>query len=164
MVDAADYKILSAYHWFARKDGSRTVHFYACREALGRQIFMHHEILGLTKLERGRRVYHANYDGLDNRRENLLYLPDSVGVTHRRKTIVPSASEYKGVYWDREKSRWRAQIGVRGKRIKLGRFREEAAAARAYDEAALEHFGDFAFLNFPVRGRSMSPANTGGIR
>ena len=36
-----------------------------------------------------------------------------------------------------------------GKNRSLGRFRDELAAAEAYDEAARELFGEYARLNFP---------------
>jgi hypothetical protein len=35
------------------------------------------------------------------------------------------------------------------KPVRLGRFRDELAAAEAYDEAARELFGEYARLNFP---------------
>jgi hypothetical protein len=38
---------------------------------------------------------------------------------------------------------------VRGRKIHLGTFGDEADAARVYDAAARQHFGAFAHCNFP---------------
>ncbi len=68
--------------------------------------------------------------------------------------------EWKGIWWDGKKSRWRADIyvnqtftdvpGVKSRRLSLGTFVDKRAAALAYDEAARRYFGEFAALNFPV--------------
>ena len=38
-------------------------------------------------------------------------------------------------------------LGIAGDKIYLGHFATPLEAARAYNEAALKHFGEFAFLN-----------------
>jgi hypothetical protein len=45
---------------------------------------------------------------------------------------------------------FRARIRVNGTQIAIGKFPTAIEAARAYDRAAVEHFGEFARLNFPV--------------
>lgn len=65
-----------------------------------------------------------------------------------RKTR-PSSSQYIGVYWDKANSKWSVQIKIGSRRLYLGRFTDEQEAARAYDAAALEHYGPGARINFP---------------
>lgn len=57
-------------------------------------------------------------------------------------------SKYRGVH-PRGLYRWQAGVKVQGKYHSLGSFRDEEAAARAYDAAALINNGDHAILNFP---------------
>jgi hypothetical protein len=51
--------------------------------------------------------------------------------------------------YNKQTRKWRATIVVNRKRKQIGYFRDEIAAARAYDEAAKKHYKDFAILNFP---------------
>lgn len=55
-----------------------------------------------------------------------------------------------GVFWEKQCSKWRAQIMHEGERIHLGLFDSPTEAARARDEAAKKLHGEFAVLNLPV--------------
>lgn len=57
------------------------------------------------------------------------------------------SSSYRGV--SRELKKWRADIFLRNKSIRLGLFLSELDAARAYDAAVKIHRGSSALLNFP---------------
>lgn len=53
-----------------------------------------------------------------------------------------NASGFKGV--NRQGTKWRAKIAVRGKRISLGMYDTPEEAGAAYMAAAKTHFGEFA--------------------
>lgn len=57
------------------------------------------------------------------------------------------SSKYKGVYWNKEKKLWQAQIRTSNGAKYLGRKSSEEAAAKLYNTAALKYFGEFAKLN-----------------
>ena len=102
---------------------------------------MHRVILNAPP---GREVDHINRNGLDNRRSNLRL------ATHaQNEANKPPRGEYKGAYWCKKSGRWRASIRVDGRLRHMGRFATREEAARVYDDAALEAFGEFAYLNFP---------------
>ena len=92
-------------------------------------------------------IDHINGDGLDNRLVNLR--PVTSHQNHANRHKIWGVSRYKGVNRSASKRNpWRAEIQVKGRSIYLGVFPSQEAAARAYDAAAREHFGEFARTNF----------------
>lgn len=83
-------------------------------------------------------IDHRNRDKSDNRIENLRE------CEHRNNcgNSTPRVHKYKGVTFCKQTQKWRAQLNGH-----LGRFDTIEEAARAYNKAALEHFGEFAWLN-----------------
>lgn len=140
-VDDEDFGWLSKWNWQARrKKGRENAKFYACR---GSGIRMHREILKVSPF---RHVDHINGDTLDNRKSNLRICTRSQNAANTR--VVRSTSGLKGVYQTAMRAKpWRAGITVEQRKISLGRFERAEDAARAYDSAALVHFGQFAATN-----------------
>jgi hypothetical protein len=58
-------------------------------------------------------------------------------------------SKYRGVTWEATKKTWRVRITYGRKQHNIGYFKEEEAAARAYDQEATKGHGKNAILNFP---------------
>jgi hypothetical protein len=146
LVDDVDGR-LAGFWWYAnpRSDGL----FYARRDEhhgpKKKAIYLHREVLGVGV---GLEVDHKNGDTLDCRRENLR------PATHQQNSRnVGTKRSFKGVDFkqnDRRKNKpWQARIKIDGRTKFLGYYETPEDAARAYDEAAVVAFGDFAKLNFP---------------
>lgn len=131
---------------------------YAVREirlGKGRQTrtseYLHRVVLSRLigrPLERWEQCDHINGNRLDDRRANLRVASKDQNNLNRKKAIYDTTtSSYKGVSWNTQTQKWRAQIIVNNKNIHLGMFGDEIAAAMAYNEAAEKHFGEFAWLN-----------------
>ncbi|WVZ96437.1 hypothetical protein U9M48_042075 [Paspalum notatum var. saurae] len=73
---------------------------------------------------------------------------DAAAAAASASGALPSSSRFKGVV-PQPNGRWGAQIYERHGRVWLGTFPDEAAAARAYDVAALRFRGRGAAANFP---------------
>jgi len=87
-------------------------------------------------------------DHIDNNRENnkvnnLRWATRSENAMNQKVKL----DSVKGIYYDNSSSTWVAQIGYKGRRIKLGSFDTENDAAQAYNMAAELLFKQFARLN-----------------
>jgi hypothetical protein len=80
---------------------------------------------------------------LDNRDENLRIATVSQNRCNRRATLK-NTSGFKGVTWDKDHSKWRAEIRVERKLKYLGLYNTPEAAFAAYCVAAQQMHGDFA--------------------
>jgi hypothetical protein len=121
--------------------------WYAYRRIDGHvQEFMHRTLLGLERYD-GQQVDHRNGNGLDNRRFNLR-LSTKAENGRNRGPNRNNTSGYKRVCWHAQRGKWLASIQLDRKQINLGLFTDPVDAAIAYDLAAIEHFGEFAWTNF----------------
>ena len=92
-----------------------------------------------------RKIDHENRCKADNRIRNLRKATQQ-GNSANRDVRPDSRSGYKGVH-AHPNGRFYAYIIVDRKKLNLGAFDNAEAAARAYDNAANENFGEFARLN-----------------
>lgn len=148
IVDDDDYVRLSRHTWYASLD-SRSGRFYAerCVRENGKQrvIAMHREI---TNAPVGVRVDHVEHEQtLDNRKSNLRLATASQNGANS-PAPKNNTSGYKGVCFHKQVKLWQATIMVNRKTIRLGLFHNKILAAKAYDAAAVEYFGEFAYTNF----------------
>lgn len=144
IVDADDYAWLAQWKWSYNK-GYAIRNKYSERvggKVRAEGIRMHREILSAPK---GMQVDHVDGNGLNNTRENLRIC--SSQQNNRNRKAVEGTSKFKGVTVYCPGEKWFAQIWVNKKSIFLGYFKDEKEAARAYNEAAKKHFGEFARLN-----------------
>ncbi len=100
-------------------------------------VWIYHKGYSVTELD------HINRIRNDNRIENLRPCTHSQNLGNSG----PKVGEYKGITFCKQTSKWRAQISINYKGVHLGRFNTPQEAARAYNVAAKEHFGEFAYLN-----------------
>lgn len=141
LVDDADYEWLTQWKWRAVEGASGN--WYAECVA-GR---MHRLVMGITNPEV--EVDHKDGDGLHNRRGNLRACSHKENMRNR-KINKNSKSGFKGVRKRWHTRKFQARIRVGAQEINLGYFHTPEEAARAYDAAARENFGEFARLNFPT--------------
>ena len=89
---------------------------------------------------------HINRKKIDNRIINLRMCSNSQNQANCLKRS-DNTSGYKGVSWCKYNNKWNAYIRFNSKRSNLGYFSDKLKAAIAYNEKAVELFGEFAYLN-----------------
>jgi hypothetical protein len=155
-IDPDDWDRVSQHTW-RRMPTNRPGLFYAVAAlprtfdgAPRKTLRLHRFILGLQPGDPD--VDHVDHDGLNNQKSNLrLATPSQNGANrraHRTYAGKPKTSSYRGVSWNARDRKWQGIICVRGKQKALGQFDDPADAARAYDDAAVAAWGEFARRNF----------------
>ncbi|SRR6266536_26325 len=174
LVDDDDYELVSQYRWHVHRnahapdDPSKGYARASISRGTGQtpgHLFMH-------VLIAGPRPDHVNGNSLDNRRLNLRPATPRQNSANQRKRQRQTTSRFKGVSWHKRRKghgghrdAWNAYITVGGKRRELGHFDVEEDAARTYDAAAREAWGEFARTNFPtVRPAPRKPGRARGER
>jgi len=149
MVDEEDYRTLDlgSYAWRPAIIGQQT---YAVTDNKDKRIYLHRLIMGLLDAPRSVLVDHIDHNGLNNCRTNLRKTNSSGNQANSRKHLsAKCSSSYKGVYLcsDKRSNPWQARIKLSGKVKFLGYYKTQEKAALAYNNAAIEYFGDMAYLN-----------------
>ena len=108
-----------------------------------KRTYLHRYITGATG---GMQVDHINGDRLDNRSENLRVCLNEENSRNKGPN-KKNKSGYKGVYFNKSTGKWIAQLTVNYKCRHLGTFETAEEAALAYNKAAKQFHGEFAFQN-----------------
>jgi len=144
IVDDKDFEYLNQFRWYADSCG-----YVRKFNKKNEEYLMHRFILNAPI---NKSIDHINGNKLDNRKSNLRICSHQQNCWNKppQKNAL---SKYKGVakrVFTGVKTTtitWRARITYNNKTINLGDYKKEIDAAKAYNEKALELYGEYARLN-----------------
>lgn len=102
------------------------------------ELRLHRVLMGAKAHEE---VDHRDGNGLNNRRSNLRLVTKCQNSQNRSPG---SGKTTKGVSYHKNTGKYSAQIKVAGRKIHLGLYQTPELAQQAYNQAAQQHFGEFA--------------------
>ena len=91
-------------------------------------------------------IDHIDRNSKNNRIENLRAATKSQNGGNRQKNAT-NRCNFKGVSMYNNTQQYLARIQIQGKQITLGIFNTKEGAAKAYNQAAIQYFGEFAKVN-----------------
>lgn len=141
-IDDEDFELVNQYRWYISNKNYAYTFDYS--EEKKKHILMHRLIMGFPD----KIVDHKDRNTLNNCKNNLRVATPAQNTWNYTAT-VDSSSGYRGVYFIKSTNKWKADIMVNGERLSLGYFYKKEDAAKARDVAAIEHYGEYAALNFP---------------
>lgn len=134
-IDVEDLFLINKHSWHIDSVG-----YIATR--IDGKLFRLHKLL----FPEYKRCDHIDGNKLNNRRINLREVTAQQNVLNRGISNT-NTSGYKGVCWHTIMRRYRAYITYNNKQIYLGVYINKHVAAKAYNDAAIKYFGQFARLN-----------------
>lgn len=139
IVDDEDYDRITKHKWhISFKCPGKS--FMVQSTIKGKNIYLHRFLMNpASHLV----VDHIDRNPLNNQKSNLRVCTRS--DNQKNKLIQPKTSIYKGV--SKRGGKYGVYIRINGKHTYIGSFDNEKDAALAYDDAAIKHHGEFAYLN-----------------
>lgn len=139
IFDKQDYPIVKNYNWTVEKLG------YVRTNVKNKNVRLHRLIMRPSK---GKVIDHINGDRADCRRSNMRITNNQNNIFNQRLRST-NTSGYKGVFLDKRRNTYYSSITCNGKTCHIGTFRTDQIieAAKAYNQKAIELFGEYAFLN-----------------
>lgn len=138
--DKNDYEKIKDFCWF--KDNS-TGYFRSRLPNYGKKVSLHRVVMDAKC---GEVIDHINHDLSDNRKSNLRKCTKAQNSANS-VTRSDNKSGYPGVWYDKARDKWFAQISVKNQRINLGRFDALEDAIAAKHKAQNEYYKEFSYLN-----------------
>lgn len=115
-----------------------------------RKIFHIHRLIAITfipNLDNFPLIDHIDRNPLNNTLDNLRWVSYSQNNYNKTKQ-KNSTSQYRGVFWDKSRNKWKVKIVINKKNKHIGYFEIEEEGAKAFNEFIISNnLQEFVNLN-----------------
>lgn len=137
--DLEDYNKIKDYCWHMDDNGYIRTRFRHDDNNANKLVRMHKLILDYDGI-----IDHKNCNKSDNRKENLRLVTNSQNCTNKG-LLSNNTSGVTGVYWEKNKQRWFAEICINYKRIRSNYFKEFTDAVNARKKLEDRYYGEYKY-------------------
>lgn len=134
VIDTTDIEKINRYKW------SLTKGHIATKDKNNKTIYLHRYLLDVT--DKNVIVDHIDGNPLNNKRNNLRIGTQELNARNHG-ICSTNTSGVTGVTWDKQRSKWAAQIVYKNKNHHLGRFNDFDDAVKARKDAEIKFYGDW---------------------
>jgi hypothetical protein len=136
--DLEDYNKIKDYCWYIDDDG------YVRATTNKQSILIHRTILEIEDSDVC--IDHPSHKKYDNRKSKLRIVTRALN-NQNLSLNRNNKSGFAGVYYSKDRNKWRAYININKKRIYLGDYVEINDAIRVRKEAENKYYGEYSYDN-----------------
>lgn len=140
IIDAEDVEKVKEYKWHVCKKSYVSAHI----ETNG-QKYLSVVIMGFDS-KKDSTIDHKDRNPLNNQKYNLRLCTQAQNCQNKGNRR-DNKSGHKGVFWDKERKKWRAEVQAAGKKVFNKRFESKTQAIIAYNNVASKYHSEFACFN-----------------
>jgi hypothetical protein len=137
--DLEDYDKIKNYCW--RKDKYKYI--VTNEKEDDRKIIKMHRLI-MNVYDEDIKIDHIFHNRYDNRKK-FLRIASNIENSQNRSLQSNNTSGYTGVWYDKKRNKWVAEIKVNKKKKHIGRFNNLQDAVIARKNAEIKYFGDFRY-------------------
>lgn len=152
LFDKEDYEKIAPYTWGTDAYGYIVAHLGTINGER-KSVKMHRLVMGIS--DPNIHIDHIGHDMADNRKSQLRVATRNENM-HNMQLSKSNTSGRTGVYYDKDRNKWRAAIRVNGNLKYLGLYDSFEEACKVRDAAEDFYFKEFKYKNNPPQTEAPS--------